>query len=408
MLHGDDLRRRIRRSLERQQRVFLSSLILNPVENIPFADDILVAAGTLHGLYNSDKPRTRSERIETVHQFAGRRRMENDAQLIYSEWARALGAKAASLRALSGLHAHIVLTMSITSPGDTVLLLPVEAGGHVAAKAILRRLGLTVVEMATDFESRAVDVQATLEICSDARPAVLFVDRSEGLTVEDFTPLLAINAKVAIFDASQYLTNIICKDHPNPLQGGFDILVASVHKNFPGPQKALFATRELSPQWDRLLEGASTFVSNMHSHNTYAAGLALSRKQTLRRYSSQMLRLAVLLEEELASRGVPCVRRRPDALPTHHVWIQERSSERAYQTFERLERCRILTNYRLLPYGLGYGIRLGTSAAVRVGLRAKHVPELAELIAGIRTCGNRPSLRQATRRFIEGLHLTNE
>lgn len=41
-----------------------------------------------------------------------------------------------------------------------------------------------------------------------------------------------------IFDASQYLTNIMAKDYDNPFDMGFDIILTSLHKNYPGSQKA--------------------------------------------------------------------------------------------------------------------------------------------------------------------------
>ena len=51
------------------------------------------------------------------------------------------------------------------------------------------------------------------------------------------------SSATSVFDASQYLVNVIVGDHPNPFDYGFDLVVSSVHKNFPGPQKALLATR---------------------------------------------------------------------------------------------------------------------------------------------------------------------
>lgn len=48
---------------------------------------------------------------------------------------------------------------------------------------------------------------------------------------------------------------------------------------------------------------------------------------------------------------------------------------------QTLRRIASLTNYRLLPYDLGYGIRIGTAAAVRQGLNEEKVPALAEIIS---------------------------
>jgi glycine hydroxymethyltransferase len=316
-------------------------------------------------------------------------------------WANALHAEDATLRILSGLHAHIILFMAMARPGDTVLLLPIEAGGHLSGKAIVERLGLTAVEMVVNHSEMCVDVDATLERCAEASPDFIFVDRSEGLVVEDFSAFADVDGPRTIFDASQYMTNIICGDHPNPFDWGFDLMVGSVHKNFPGPQKALLATRQRDKMWEQILRGVSTYVSNMHFASTYTAGLTLTRTKWLAQYSRRMLAIAVLLEDELLKRGVPVVERRRDRTPTHHVWIREHDRHRAFTTYERLEQCLIMTNYRKLPYSLGHGLRLGVNSAVRLGLSETDVPQLAELIADIRLTGARGPLRRKAQAFNE-------
>ena len=139
----------------------------------------------------------------------------------------------------------------------------------------------------------------------------------------------------------------------------------------------------------------------MHVASTYAAGLALSRQSWLEKYSLRMLKVAILLEDELDGQGVPVVRRRRDVPPTHHVWIRERDRERAFTTYERLERCLIMTNFRTLPYSLGPGIRIGVNAAVRLGLKERDVPRLAELIALIRREGPTSALIREAKAFSE-------
>ena len=395
----DSLAAKLRASLHEQEQLLRSSLVLNPVENFPVPADLEVTAGPLHGLYNSDKTRTREQRLETPMQFAGREALERDSRLVYDAWAEALGAADATLRVLSGLHSHTVLFMAMARPGQTVLLLPVRAGGHLSGRAIVERLGLRVIEMPVDETAMSVDMSATLELCVRERPDYVFVDRSEGLVYEDFSPLAEVEGPTKIFDASQYLTNVLCGDHPNPFEWGYDLMVASVHKNFPGPQKALLATGRRDDRWQSLLKGVSTFVSNMHVASTYAAGLTLSRRDWLQDYSRRMLTVALELEDALHERGVPVVRRRRDLPATHHVWIRECDRGRAFATYENLERCLIMTNFRTLPYSLGPGIRIGVNSAVRLGAKESDVPHLADLIASIRAEGPTPSLREEARAF---------
>lgn len=84
------------------------------------------------------------------------------------------------MRLLSGLHAHIVMFMAITSINDKVLLLPEAAGGHMATKSILTRLGLQIKEFPIDFINKKIDVAASQKLIKEFDPKVIFIDRSEG------------------------------------------------------------------------------------------------------------------------------------------------------------------------------------------------------------------------------------
>jgi len=394
---------RLRRSLARQEQMRRSQLILNPVENLPFRDDIAVAASLIHGLYNSDKVRSAEQRLLADTLWAGRDDIASDCRTMYDLWAEALGAADATLRLRGGLNAHQVLLMSLKFAGMSVLLLPVRAGGHVSGQDIVDAIDLETIEMVVDDEAMCVDIPATLERC-DRPPDLTIVDRSEGLVLEDLSQLASI-ASTSVFDASQCLTQILFGDHPHPFDAGYDLLLSTVHKNFPGPQKALIATRERTDTWEGLVKGISTFVSNMDVAAIYAATFTLARTAWLRTYSARMLRCATSLEAELADRGVPVVRRRADATPTHHLWVQEGTREAAGGIMMALEACGFLVNYRTLPYSLGPGLRMGLSAAVRTGLDEGDIPELADLIATIRRAAPSPpeALRCEAERFIRGI-----
>ena len=391
----------LRLSLLRQQKILRASLVLNPVENFPFPEDIEPLSGILHGLYNTDKIRSDKAKKETIHQFAGRDRLAYDSRKIYDAWAKALGAADVSLRLLSGLQAHSTIFMAISKPGDKVLLLPELAGGHMATKGILERLGLEVIEMEVDFAQHAIDVEATLSKIENDEIDFVFIDRSEGLVYEDFTPLIEKIDAPTVFDGSQYLSQILTGDYMNPFDMGSDIFVSTVHKNFPGPQKALVGTREDSQLWHTLRSGLSAYVSNMHIASTYAAGLTLSRVDWLKAYSAQMLENTISLERALEAHQIPIIKRRSDAPPTHHIWIGPLEKDMAFLWFKRLEMSRVQVNYRLLPYHLGYGLRLGLAALTRLGARPEDCLQIAKLIN--MTLREQPNSKQQVRQFSEEL-----
>ena len=392
-------------SIAQQQEDFENTLILNPVENIPDPEILKPCSSFLHGLYNTDTIRTSEQKIESKIQFSGRDKITEDINQIYAMWKKLLGGEALSMRLLSGLHAHIVIFMSISDIGQKVLALPEKAGGHVASYSILKRLGLQVHDIPFKCKEMKVDREKCIKEIESFQPDFIFVDRSEGLVYEDFTWLGQYKTTFPcykIFDASQYLTNIICHDYTNPFEMGFDLILSTLHKNLPGPQRALVCAKEADETWVRLRAGISTYVSNMHMFSIYSAGLLMKDYEKLKLLSRNMLENAILLEKELQTRNIPVVMRKfsKKSPPTHHCWIGPLSKQNAFNLYTTLEKMGILTNYRLLPYDIGYGLRLGLSGATNSGLRPIHIPELAEIIATAYSNGYSGSLADQCAKYI--------
>lgn len=366
------------------KEAILLQLILNPVENLPYLFDIVIP-DELKGLYVSDKLKTENIVQNSKIGFSGRDNINFEIRTIYKQWGERLNVKHLSMRLLSGLHAHIILFMGLGKIGDTILLLPECAGGHYSTKKILTRLGYHVIEMIPDMKNYCVDIIRTKELISQIKPDFIFVDRSEGIYYEDFTALLSDvpNTCGTIFDASQYLTNILEKDFMSPFDMGFDIMMSTLHKNFPGPQKALVCSKNDNPYWDSIENAMSNFVSNLHVENIILAGEIIKRENLLKKYSSLMLDNSMLLENHLLKLGLPVVPRIKNQKHTHHLWMTFSNKMEAYQFYKRLESCGLLVNYRKLPYDLGMGIRMGTSAATLQGINPHNIQVLASVIAEI-------------------------
>lgn len=402
--------KQLQKSLIMQEQDFQNNLILNPVENVPFPDILVPCSGFLHGLYNTDTERSIEEKYASKLQFSGRNNITSDISKIYSMWADLLGGEKVSMRLLSGLHAHTVLFMAITEIGDKVLYLPEKAGGHTSGKAILERLGLNIQELPYDVQKHCIDVEKAKEIYDAFQPDVLFVDRSEGLIYEDFSELCQYCSCYKVFDASQYLTNIICKDYKNPFEMGFDLILSTMHKNLPGPQRAFVCTKKDDEKWRKLRSHISKYVSNMHVFSIYSAGLILDHFNELECLSKNMLINAVSLDNELVKLGVPVIERSVgnNTPPTHHCWLKPPSRDKAFKLYLDLEKIGLLTNYRLLPYDIGYGLRLGMSGATMSGLRPEHIKKLAQLIKEVYTNGYSEKLHQESKQFIKNIKETKD
>jgi glycine hydroxymethyltransferase len=377
-------------SLEQQRCLLAESVILTPVDSLPLCLADRQHTAFLHGLYLTDKVRDRAAMKDAVIQFPARTAAAKDLAAIHRLLADKFGGAEGSLRLLAGLQAHTATFMSVAGIGQTVMLLPEAAGGHFATHAILRRLGLNLIDTPVDYERLCIDRAATLDLIARDRPDFIFIDRSEGLRYEDFSFIGGLTGVTKIFDASQYVTPILTGRYESPLQWEFDLVLFTLHKSFPGPQKAGIVSRDDGSLWQRLIKGLSTLVSSSHAESSYLVGLSLLCDEWLERYAERMMDTALKLEAELLTRDVAVVPREaqgdPDWPATHHIWIRSRSRDEAFSQYEQLAHVNIHTNYRKLPYDLGYGLRLGTTFAAMAGVDTSDAPLLAEVIAKTLAC----------------------
>ena len=382
--------------LEKLENQFQETLILNPTENIPIRDSSLNTS-FLEGLYISEHIKGISDKVI----FGGRNSYIGFQEEIKKEWLKAMNAYDVDLKTLSGLHAHLILFLCILQPGDIVMLLPEVCGGHFSTENILKKLGAKVIHMEPDCNNYCVDREKTESIIKQYKPQYIFVDRSEGLVYEDFSWLSSFHDCFKIFDASQYLSQIITGKYTHPFTMGFDILLSTLHKNFPGPQKGLLCVPYDSVVWQNYKKESKTYISNTHPEDIAFSIIPLLDAEKFKEYASLNGACNMLLEKELIKLGLPVIQPKNSAPRTMHIWILCKSNNESYNYYLKLEQLGLLTNYRLLPYNLGYGLRIGTSAAVRSGLKEEHIPILANIMAKVYFEGITENVYKKTKKMIK-------
>jgi glycine hydroxymethyltransferase len=387
--------------LDYLKKRFDTSLILNPTENIPF---MFGTENTdfFSGLYVSERFKDVNDKVI----FAGRNEFIEFFQYIKNEWKKELGAQDVDLKSLSGLNAHLILFLCILKPGDKVMVLPEICGGHFATEEILNNIGATTYQMIPDCNHLCVNSEKTLKLIEAEKIDYVFVDRSEGLYYEDFSWLKDISNCYKIFDASQYISSILCNHFRNPFDMGFDMIITTLHKNYPGPQKGLLAVKSVDNVWEQYLAHAKTYISNTHPKAIADSLLPLVNKNRFVLYCDTCRSCINLLENLLSDYGVPIVKRSSQFVPTQHIWILCQNKYESYQYYLKLEALGLLTNYRLLPYELGYGLRVGLSGAVLCGLKDEHISELAKIMSDAYYNDITPQLIKTCHKFIKRIKST--
>jgi glycine hydroxymethyltransferase len=353
----------------------MKQLILNPTEN--FYPNIH-EYHSLKGLYIFEDV----ERPEKSTHFAGRVEYAKKIQNIYAKWNEKLKSKEVSLSLLSGLHASIILFMSIGGLGDSVLIVPPTGGGHSATRDILSRLGYEVFDMAVDNKNCCIDKEETIARMNEKKPNYVFVARSNCMEYEDFSWLNEIKSKpTLIFDASQYMSGILTGRLMSPFDMGFQIILSTLHKDFPGTQQALCAVSEAaiaSGIYKRITAGYNSYVSSIHPEEIFNSVYYLDHFDELCEYEATKIENTKALHE-LLSKEPLCIHKKSFDDTTQHIWLQCKDKN-TLTLYYALESLGIMTNYSSLPYNLGKGMRLGTGAATIQGLTPLHCPALADII----------------------------
>ncbi len=375
---------------------FNNTLIMNPTENIPMYNH---NTDIFESMYVSSYIKDSSAKII----FSGRDEHIKFFSSIKKHWADILEAEEVDLTTLSGLNAHLVLFLCLLEFNTTVLLLPESAGGHFSTSKILERIGINVVYMEVDNTNYMVDVDKTREVIKREKPEILFVDRSEGLYYEDFSWVQQFPGIYKIFDASQYFTDIIIKKYQTPFEMGFDMIVSTLHKNYPGPQKGIFSVKDASHKnWKVFKDNVKTFISSTHPRNVVNSIQPFLQYDKLKEYADITANVTIMFEQAMINNNIPIVKRKEEYERTLHIWLVV-PNQKTFDLYQKLEEVGLLVNYRLLPYGLGHGLRIGFSAAVRSGLREKHMNKLCEIFVQVYNSDINLELKLEVKDFIKSV-----
>ncbi len=298
-----------------------------------------------------------------------------------------------NVQPISGTVANMAAFFALTNPGDTIMSLSVPHGGHIShdkfSAAGLR--GLKVEHYEFDFESFNIDVDATrrkVEKLED-KPKVFVLGASLFLFPHPVREIAEIanevDAKV-VYDASHVLGLIAGKEFQDPIREGADVVTASTHKTFPGPQRAVvMCRRELAKKIDRgIFPGV---VSNHHIHSL--AGYVATCIEMLefgRDYARQIVRNAKALANALHDLGYDVVCPELGFTESHQIAVDVSKLGGGDKIAKKLERVGIILNKNLLPWDdvknadNPSGIRIGVQEVTRIGMKEDEMERIAEFI----------------------------
>ncbi len=314
-----------------------------------------------------------------------------------------LGGAHVDPRPISGTTANASVFRVLAPCGAKAVIAPVQAGAHVSHTKFgtLGALCIEHVEMPYDSESMNIDIDRAVKLIEEVKPSFVVMGASVYLFPHPVREIAnaahAVGAHV-VYDAAHVLGLIVGKRWHNPLDEGADVVTASTHKTFPGPQGGIVATRsrDLFKAIGRAV--FPYFVSNHHLHRLPALAItAVEMKHFGEAYADQVVRNARALAEALAAEGFKVLGEHLGYTKSHQVVLDVRPQGGGAKSAKLLEEANIIVNKNLLPYDPPdaikdpSGLRIGVQEMTRFGMKEDDMAQIAAFIKRVLMDREEPS-----------------
>ena len=313
----------------------------------------------------------------------------DDVETLAVERARALfGAEHANVQPLSGAPANLAAYAAFLSPGDTVLGMSLDAGGHLTHGWGVSVTGrwFRAVRYGVRRDTGVADLDEVRELALRERPKLIWCGGTAIPRAIDFAGFAAIAAEVGAVLAADiaHIAGLVAGGvHASPV-GHADVVTTTTHKTLRGPRGAmLLSGAEHATALDRAVFPG--LQGGPHDHTTAAIAVALheAAQPGFAEYARAIVANAVALGSALSEHGFDLVSGGTD----NHLLLVDLTSKGVggRPAAEGLERAGLVANYNAVPFDPRppmdpSGVRLGTPAVTTRGLGVEHMGEIARWI----------------------------
>ncbi|RFU44078.1 serine hydroxymethyltransferase [Paraburkholderia sp. DHOC27] len=298
----------------------------------------------------------------------------------------------ANVQPHSGAQANGAVMLALTKPGDTVLGMSLDAGGHLThgAKPALSGKWFNAVQYGVDRETLRIDYEQVEKLAHEHKPALIIAGFSAYPRVLDFARFRAIADSVGaklMVDMAHIAGVIAAGRHPNPVEHAH-VVTSTTHKTLRGPRGGFVLTNDedIAKKINSAVFPGLQGGPLMHVIAGKAVAFGEALQDGFRTYIDQVLANAVALGEVLKAGGVDLVTGGTD---NHLLLVDLRPKGlKGNQVEQALERAGITCNKNGIPFDtekptITSGIRLGTPAGTTRGFGVSEFREIGRLILDV-------------------------
>ena len=360
--------------LERQRH----NIELIASENIVSKAVLLAAGGVLTNKYAEGYP--------TKRYYGGCQCVEIVEEIARERAKKLFGAEHANVQPHSGANANLAVFFALLNPGDTVMGMNLQQGGHLSHGSPVNISGkyFNIVPYGVNDETECIDYDEMQRLATENKPKMIVVGASAYSRVIDFARCREIADSVGAYlmvDIAHIAGLIAAGLHPSPVPYA-DVVTSTTHKTLRGPRGGLILCKEqYAKQIDKAVFPGTQGGPLMHIIAAKAVAFGEALTDEFKEYQAQIVKNAQVLSKALIKRGIKLVSGGTD---NHLMLVNLKDTAVTGKELEhRLDEVHITANKNTVPNDpqspfVTSGLRIGTPAVTSRGFKE---PEM-ELIAG--------------------------
>jgi glycine hydroxymethyltransferase len=312
------------------------------------------------------------------------------------------GADHANVQPHSGAQANTAAYLAVLKPGDTVLALRLDHGGHLTHGASFNLSGkiYNFVHYGVHPETGRIDYDNVAELAEQHKPKLIVAGASAYPRWFDFKRLREIADSVGAYlmmDMAHIAGLVAAKLHPDPIPY-CHIVTSTTHKTLRGPRGGLILCKEeFAKKVDSAVFPGIQGGPLMHIIAGKAVAFGENARPEFKVYAQNVLDNAQTLAAELQKEGINLVGGGTD---NHLMLVDLRSTNVSGKELEvALDQAGIHTNKNMIPFDpakptVTSGVRLGTPAVTTRGMGAVEMQRIAHWIGEIKRDAQNTTLQE--------------
>ena len=302
------------------------------------------------------------------------------------------GCTYANVQPHSGAQANQAVFLALIKPGDTILGMSLDAGGHLTHGSRPNQSGkyFNAVQYGINPETSLIDYDEVERLAIEHKPTLIIAGGSAYPRNIDFKKFREIADKIEAYllvDMAHYSGLVAAKEYPDPLPHAH-VVTSTTHKTIRGPRGGMILSNDLDlgKKFNSSVFPGLQGGPLMHVIAAKAVAFGEALQPEFKTYIQQVKKNASILGEVLMSNGIDIVTGGTDS---HMVLVDLRSKNvTGKDAEESLERAGMTCNKNGVandpnPPTITSGIRLGSPAATTRGFKEEEFKFIGEKISTI-------------------------